>query len=65
MNSGERFGGLSRRSAVLIGLTNGVGLLHHIDHVLRVDHSGWPFRSDVNPFTLSPEPGAAADRPVE
>ncbi len=53
MNSAERFGGLSRPSAVLIGLTIGVGLLHHIDHVLRVDHSGWPFRPDVNPFTFS------------
>jgi hypothetical protein len=53
MNFGERFGGLSRRSAVLIGLTIGFGLLHHIDHVLRVDHSGWPFRPDVNPFTFS------------
>jgi hypothetical protein len=30
-----------------------LGLLHHIDHVLRWDHSGWPFRSDVSPFTFS------------
>ncbi len=30
-----------------------VGLLHHIDHVLRVDHSGWPFRADVTPFSYS------------
>src|SRR5215469_11665673 len=53
MNFGERFGGLSGRSAVLIGLSIGFGLLHHIDHVLRVDHSGWPFRPEVNPFTFS------------
>jgi len=53
MNLGDRFGGLSRRSAILIGLTIGAGLLHHVDHVLRVDHSGWPFRPDVNPFTFS------------
>ena len=53
MNFGEMFGGVSRRSAVLIGLTIGFGFLHHIDHVLRVDHSGWPFRPDVNPFTFS------------
>ena len=53
MNLGERFGGLGGRSAVLIGLTIGAGLLHHIDHVLRVDHSGWPFRPEVNPFTFS------------
>ena len=37
----------------LIGLTLLVGLMHHVDHVLRVDHSGWPFRPDVNPFTFS------------
>jgi hypothetical protein len=30
-----------------------LGVLHHIDHVLRWDHSGWPFRSDVSPFTFS------------
>jgi len=26
----------------LIILTMIVGLIHHTDHVLRVDHSGWP-----------------------
>jgi hypothetical protein len=30
-----------------------LAVLHHVDHVLRVDHSGWPFRSDVSPFTYS------------
>lgn len=30
-----------------------VGFIHHIDHVLRYDHSGWPFRPDVTPFTFS------------
>jgi len=28
-----------------------LGLLHHLDHVLRGDHSGWPFESDLTPFT--------------
>jgi Domain of unknown function (DUF4386) len=27
--------------------------LHHVDHVLRADNSGWPFTSDVTPFTFS------------
>jgi len=27
--------------------------LHHVDHVLRADNSGWPFTSDVTPFTIS------------
>jgi hypothetical protein len=27
--------------------------LHHLDHVLRADNSGWPFTPDVTPFTIS------------
>lgn len=34
-------------------VTTGFALLHHADHVLRVDHSGWPFRPEVTPFTFS------------
>lgn len=30
-----------------------VGPLHHLDHVLRVDHSGWPFIPAVTPLTFS------------
>ena len=30
-----------------------LGLLHHADHVLRVDHSGWPFKNELTPFTFS------------
>jgi len=37
--------------ALLVALA--LGILHHIDHVLRVDHSGWPFRPNVTPFTYS------------
>lgn len=37
----------------LIILTMIVGLIHHTDHVFRVDHSGWPFISQVTPFTFS------------
>lgn len=29
-----------------------VGNLHFIDHVLRVDHSGWPFTDNVSPLTF-------------
>lgn len=45
--------GLPRPTAVLIALAVVVGVLHHIDHVLRVDHSGWPFLPIVTPFTYS------------
>src|SRR5580700_8664028 len=41
------------RSEWLILLSGGLGVLHHIDHVLRFDHSGWPFREIVTPFTYS------------
>lgn len=30
-----------------------VGIMHHVDHVLRVDHSGWPFIAKVTPLTYS------------
>ena len=29
------------------------GFLHHVDHVLRGNHSGWPFEEAVTPFTFS------------
>lgn len=37
----------------LLAIATGLGMLHHIDHILRVDHSGWPFSPDVTPFTYS------------
>ncbi len=37
----------------LILVAAGLGILHHTDHVLRFDHSGWPFRPEVSPFTYS------------
>jgi hypothetical protein len=30
-----------------------LAILHHLDHVLRDDNSGWPFTPDVTPFTIS------------
>ena len=41
------------RSEKLLLAATGIGLLHHLDHILRYDHSGWPFRPEVNPFTFS------------
>ena len=29
------------------------GILHHVDHVVRGNHSGWPFQAEVTPFTFS------------
>src|SRR4051812_16551264 len=42
----------SRRSKVLLEITLVLGVLHLIDHVLRVDNSGWPFVEEVTPFTF-------------
>ena len=30
-----------------------LALLHHVDHVVRGNHSGWPFEEAVTPFTFS------------
>jgi hypothetical protein len=43
----------SRRSRVLLGVSVVLGVIHHTDHVLRGDHSGWPFQPQVTPFTFS------------
>ncbi len=34
-------------------ITTVLGVMHHVDHVLRYDHSGWPFKPEVTPFTYS------------
>ena len=30
-----------------------LGIGHHIDHIIRANHVGWPITSHVNPFTYS------------
>ena len=42
----------SRRSRVLLEITLVLGVLHLVDHVLRADHSGWPFIEEFTPFTF-------------
>lgn len=41
------------RAERLALVTTCLGIAHHIDHVLRYDHSGWPFKREVTPFTFS------------
>ncbi len=43
---------LTRAEQLLI-VSTVIGLLHHTDHVLRIDHSGWPFLPNFSPFTIS------------
>ena len=43
-----------RRLLLVLGVIVTVfGMLHHVDHVVRGNHSGWPFREAVTPFTFS------------
>ena len=61
----QREGGLRRRLILGALFVTFLGLLHHLDHVIRgqivVDeglphrwnHSGWPFQDDVTVFTAS------------
>jgi hypothetical protein len=35
------------------GCTTIFGILHRVDHVVRGNHSGWPFEKVVTPFTFS------------
>lgn len=41
------------RSEKLLLLTLFLAVIHHVDHILRIDHSGWPFLPRVSPFTYS------------
>ncbi|MBA3766559.1 MAG: hypothetical protein H0W99_06150, partial [Acidobacteria bacterium] len=40
-------------SEKLLSLAAALAIIHHVDHVLRADHSGWPFLPQVTPFTFS------------
>ena len=48
----ERGRPLSRGEIALLFVV-GLAVLHHVDHVLRADNSGWPFTPDINAFTVS------------
>jgi len=43
---------LTRGEWALLGVV-ALAVLHHVDHVLRADNSGWPFTGDLTPFTAS------------
>lgn len=45
-------GGCTLGEWMLLGVV-ALAVLHHLDHVLRADNSGWPFTSDITPFTIS------------
>lgn len=44
----------SRNRIVWLALLSaGFGGLHHLDHIVRANHVGWPFILNVTPFTFS------------
>ncbi len=45
--------GTSRRTYFILAAVVIFSLLHHADHVLRANHSGFPFTSNFNAFTVS------------
>ena len=45
--------GLPQLAYVLFALATLLGLAHHLDHVIRGNHVGWPITPEVNPFTYS------------
>jgi hypothetical protein len=44
---------LPPRAYLLFALATLLGLTHHVDHVIRGNHVGWPITPEVNPFTYS------------
>lgn len=49
----ENTGGVNHHLLGLIVLSTVFGLGHHVDHVIRGNHIGWPVTAQVNPFTYS------------
>jgi hypothetical protein len=44
---------LTRTFYVFVSVPTVLGVAHHIDHIVRGNHVGWPLTPEVNPFTYS------------
>lgn len=44
---------LTRLFYLFVIIPTVLGAAHHIDHIIRGNHVGWPFTPHVNPFTYS------------
>lgn len=44
---------MTQQLYALIYVTTGMTIGHHVDHIIRGNHVGWPFGPEVTPFTLS------------
>jgi hypothetical protein len=45
--------GVTPTLALLVAGATLLGAAHHLDHVVRGNHVGWPLTPEVNPFTYS------------
>ena len=54
MSPGGEGATVTRRLWILIVLATIFGPGHHVDHVIRGNHVGWPLTAEVTPFTQSP-----------
>lgn len=54
VSASERSAGRTRRRLLFFAVAAVVlAAMHHADHVIRGNHSGWPFQAEVTPFTFS------------
>jgi hypothetical protein len=44
---------LTRGFYLFVALPTVLGAAHHVDHIVRGNHVGWPLTPEVNPFTYS------------
>lgn len=44
---------LTRPIYLVVLVSTLLGAAHHIDHIIRGNHLGWPITPEVNPFTFS------------
>jgi len=44
---------VNRRLWLLVAATTAFGLGHHVDHLIRGNHVGWPVTAELTPFTWS------------
>ena len=45
--------GLTPLFPVIIAIPTLLGVAHHVDHIVRGNHVGWPITPEVTPFTYS------------
>lgn len=45
--------GLTPLFPVVVALPTLLGVAHHVDHMVRGNHVGWPITPEINPFTYS------------